>query len=124
MSAVRRAMWWLGVPARAILIGAIHVYRMTLSGWLGGQCRFYPSCSHYAEDAIRVHGAARGSAMAAWRVVRCNPFGAGGVEHVPSARRDQPPSPLHRRRPYEDIIPLRNAGAQGSHATRAGRVGR
>jgi putative membrane protein insertion efficiency factor len=83
MSAVHRAMWWLGAPARTVLIALIRVYRATLSGWLGGQCRFYPSCSHYAEDAIRVHGAMRGSAMTTWRVLRCNPFGRGGVDHVP-----------------------------------------
>jgi putative membrane protein insertion efficiency factor len=61
---------------------SIRLYRATLSGLLGGQCRFYPSCSHYAEDAIRVHGAIRGSALATWRVLRCNPFGEGGLEHV------------------------------------------
>jgi uncharacterized protein len=69
-----------------VLIGAIHVYRATLSGWLGGQCRFYPTCSHYGEEAIRTHGALRGTAMAAWRVLRCNPFGEGGIDHVPPRR--------------------------------------
>ena len=70
-------------PARWVLLGGIRVYRATLSGWLGGQCRFYPTCSHYAEDAIRTHGARQGSALATWRVLRCNPYGAGGVDHVP-----------------------------------------
>jgi uncharacterized protein len=100
MSAVRRATWWLGAPARAVLIAAIHIYRATLSGWLGGQCRFYPTCSHYAEEAVRTHGALRGSAMAAWRILRCNPFGAGGVEHVPPSSR---PLTAHSLS-YEDII--------------------
>jgi putative membrane protein insertion efficiency factor len=68
---------------RAGLIGMIRVYQATLSGWLGGQCRFYPSCSHYAEEAIRDHGAAKGCAMAMWRLLRCNPFGGGGVDRVP-----------------------------------------
>ena len=72
-----------GAPARTMLIGAIGVYRVALSGWLGGQCRFSPSCSQYAEEAIRSHGALRGSAMALWRVLRCNPFGRGGLEPVP-----------------------------------------
>ncbi|MCI0636859.1 MAG: membrane protein insertion efficiency factor YidD [Actinobacteria bacterium] len=79
-------MWVLRAPARAALIGVIHVYRWTLSGWLGGQCRFYPSCSHYAERAVRTHGAIRGSLLAAWRIARCGPFTAGGVDHVPPPR--------------------------------------
>lgn len=86
MNALRRALWISGAPARSILLGAIAVYRVTLSGWLGGQCRFYPSCSRYAETAIRTHGAIRGMAMAAWRIARCGPFTAGGVDHVPAPR--------------------------------------
>jgi len=70
---------------RALLVGLIRVYRATLSGWLGGQCRFYPTCSHYGEEAIRTHGAVRGSAMTVWRVLRCNPFGKGGIDRVPPA---------------------------------------
>jgi len=80
---VRHGLWVVGTPIRAALIGAILLYRATLSGWLGGQCRFYPTCSHYGEDAIRIHGALRGSAMTVWRVLRCNPFGEGGVDPVP-----------------------------------------
>lgn len=87
MNALRRLAWIVGAPSRAVLLGAIRVYRLTLSGWLGGQCRFYPTCSRYAEDAIRTHGALRGSALAVWRILRCNPFGKGGVEHVPPSRR-------------------------------------
>jgi uncharacterized protein len=85
MNAVRRGLYGAGAPVRALLIGCIKVYRVSLSGWLGGQCRFYPSCSLYAEDAIRVHGAVRGSGMAVWRVLRCNPFGRGGVDRVEGA---------------------------------------
>jgi putative membrane protein insertion efficiency factor len=83
MSAVHRALWLAGAPARAALLAAIRLYRATLSGWLGGQCRFYPTCSHYAEDAIRTRGACTGMLLATWRILRCNPFGAGGVDHVP-----------------------------------------
>ncbi len=82
MNAVRRVLDGAGAPVRMILIACIKVYRVSLSGWLGGQCRFYPSCSRYAEDAIRVHGAVRGTGMALWRVLRCNPFGGGGVDRV------------------------------------------
>jgi putative membrane protein insertion efficiency factor len=79
---IRRAIRTAGTPVRALEIALIRVYRATLSGWLGGQCRFYPTCSHYAEDAIREFGAVRGTALAAWRILRCNPFGAGGIDRV------------------------------------------
>jgi uncharacterized protein len=86
MSVLRRAVWLSGAPARAVLIAGIRLYRATLSGLLGGQCRFYPSCSAYAEDAIRGKGAIVGTSLAAWRILRCNPFGKGGVD--PAPRRD------------------------------------
>lgn len=95
MNRVRRIAWTVGAPARLALVGLIHVYRLTLSGWLGGQCRFYPTCSHYAEEAIRTHGALRGSLMAAWRIARCGPFTAGGVDRVP---------PAERGRKYDTVI--------------------
>jgi putative membrane protein insertion efficiency factor len=92
----------VGAPSRALLIGLVRGYRATLSGWLGGQCRFYPSCSVYAEQAIRGRGALVGSALAVWRVLRCNPFGRGGVEHVPE----------HRAVEYDGITrPPRDAAA-------------
>ena len=83
MTPVHSAVRFLGAPFRFGLIALVRAYRATLSGWLGGQCRFYPSCSHYAEEAIRTQGALRGTALAIWRVGRCNPFGAGGVDQVP-----------------------------------------
>jgi uncharacterized protein len=95
MNAVQRSLRGAGAPVRVILIGCIKVYRVGLSGWLGGQCRFYPSCSRYAEEAIRVHGAVRGSSMALWRVLRCNPFGAGGIDQVHG--RDRAES-------YDDVV--------------------
>ena len=90
MMHVRRALWLAGTPVRALLIGGIHLYRLTLSSALGNQCRFYPSCSHYAEDAIKLHGAAKGTGLAAWRIIRCGPFTKGGVDHVPAPRRGAP----------------------------------
>jgi putative membrane protein insertion efficiency factor len=93
---VRELMWAAGSPARLLLLGAIRVYRLTLSGWLGQQCRFYPTCSRYAEEAIRTHGAIRGTAMAAWRIARCGPFTSGGVDHVPPA--------AHRHERYDTVI--------------------
>jgi uncharacterized protein len=92
---VRRIVWMAGAPARLALVACIRVYRLTLSGWIGGQCRFYPSCSHYAEGAIRTHGAIRGTGLAVWRVARCGPFTDGGVDHVPVSRHAQ----------YDGVIP-------------------
>ena len=86
MSHVHRIAWRAGAPARLALLGLIRLYRVTLSGWLGGHCRFYPTCSRYAEDAIRLHGAVRGVLMAAWRIARCGPFTRGGVDRVPAPR--------------------------------------
>lgn len=86
MTRLRAIAWAAGTPFRLVLLGLIKLYRVTLSGWLGGQCRFYPTCSHYAEDAVRIHGALKGSAMSAWRIARCGPFTDGGVDHVPPRR--------------------------------------
>jgi uncharacterized protein len=61
----------------------IRAYQLTLSPLLGNCCRFEPSCSHYAAEAIRRHGLLRGAALAAWRIVRCNPFCRGGYDPVP-----------------------------------------
>jgi hypothetical protein len=71
-------------PSRA-LVGLIGVYQSARSGRPTG-CRFIPSCSEYAVEAIGVHGAARGSALAARRIARCTPWGAHGVDPVPDRR--------------------------------------
>jgi putative membrane protein insertion efficiency factor len=87
MTLARRIVWHAGAPARLALVGLIRLYRLTLSGWLGGQCRFSPTCSRYAEGAIVTHGAAKGAFLATRRVLRCNPFGRGGLDPVPTRRR-------------------------------------
>ncbi|MGD0786678.1 MAG: membrane protein insertion efficiency factor YidD, partial [Terracidiphilus sp.] len=53
----------------------------------GGGCRYVPTCSEYATAAIAVHGPVRGTALAAWRLLRCNPFGRGGLDNVPAPTR-------------------------------------
>jgi uncharacterized protein len=70
------------VPARGLLL-LIEVYRVTLAPLIGGFCRFVPSCSVYAEEAIRRHGAGTGSWLAVRRVLRCHPFHRGGFDPVP-----------------------------------------
>ena len=71
-----------GVAARALLL-LIDVYRVTLAPLIGGFCRYLPSCSVYAEEAIRRHGASQGSRLAVRRVLRCHPFHRGGFDPVP-----------------------------------------
>jgi len=68
---------------RLVLLAFIRFYQMTLSRAMPpNTCRFYPSCSHYGYQAIYKHGALKGSLMAAWRVLRCNPFNPGGYDPV------------------------------------------
>lgn len=80
------AAWVAGWPARAVLLTLIRGYRLTLGKVVGGGCRFHPSCSAYAEAAVANVGAARGSVLAVWRVLRCSPITAGGVDHPPAPR--------------------------------------
>ncbi len=65
------------------LVFLVRVYRVTLSPWLGGQCRFSPSCSDYFIRAVRKRGVVRGTLMGIWRILRCNPFSKGGYDPVP-----------------------------------------
>jgi uncharacterized protein len=69
--------------AIALLIVPIRLYQWTLSPILGRQCRFHPTCSHYAVEALRVHGVVRGVWLTARRLARCHPFGKGGFDPVP-----------------------------------------
>ncbi|MDN3919118.1 membrane protein insertion efficiency factor YidD [Roseateles violae] len=77
---------------QSALIGLVRGYRLLLSPWLGASCRFEPTCSVYAIGALQRHGAAAGGYLAAARILRCNPFCAGGHDGVP----DNPPA-LFRR---------------------------
>lgn len=65
------------------LMAVVKAYRYLLSPWLGSACRFSPTCSLYALEALQVHGAAKGSYLAARRILRCHPGCAGGVDPVP-----------------------------------------
>jgi putative membrane protein insertion efficiency factor len=69
--------------AARILVTPIHAYRHLISPFLGQRCRFYPSCSAYAVEAIQKHGAVRGLWLAVRRVARCHPWNSGGVDLVP-----------------------------------------
>ncbi len=65
-----------------VLLSAIEAYRKVVSPFLPASCRFYPSCSQYAREAIAKHGAGRGTLMAAMRIGRCHPWHPGGVDPV------------------------------------------
>jgi putative membrane protein insertion efficiency factor len=82
----------VSIPA-TVLCGCVRAYQLTLRGVIGAHCRFEPSCSHYAIEAMTAHGALRGSALAARRILRCNPWHPGGFDPVPPApsAADAPP---------------------------------
>jgi putative membrane protein insertion efficiency factor len=69
--------------AQRSLIGLIRGYQIALSPYFGSQCRFHPTCSNYAREAVRRHGALRGGWLAIRRIGRCHPGSAGGVDPVP-----------------------------------------
>ncbi|MHA7247862.1 membrane protein insertion efficiency factor YidD [Arthrobacter tecti] len=78
---------WVFQLPRAVLIGLLTTYRRLVSPLYGSVCRFFPSCSAYALEAVTVHGALKGSWFATRRLCRCHPWNDGGVDHVPSGGR-------------------------------------
>ena len=77
--------------ARSLLTGAIRLYQQLLSPLLPASCRYHPTCSQYALEAIRTHGAMRGIGLGLCRILRCHPFHRGGYDPVPA--------PSHRAAP-------------------------
>lgn len=86
-AAVGRFFWNL---PRNILILLLMAYRKVVSPLYGPVCRFFPSCSAYALEAVTVHGAVKGSWLAVRRLGHCHPWNAGGVDHVPAGHREWP----------------------------------
>jgi putative membrane protein insertion efficiency factor len=68
---------------KTLLLALLRFYKLAISPFLGDRCRFYPSCSDYAREAIQRHGPAEGTYLAIKRVCRCHPFSAGGIDAVP-----------------------------------------
>ena len=81
MNVVLHGLEWACRQALQLLVRA---YRYWLKPWLGNSCRFEPSCSAYALQALEQHGAARGAALAGWRLLRCHPWCDGGCDAVPA----------------------------------------
>ena len=92
MATVSRGNTVLGLSGHGLLkrvlsgffVSLIRLYRLALSPLFAGACRFQPSCSHYGEEAIRLHGAGRGLVLTARRLLRCHPFGGSGYDAVPA----------------------------------------
>ena len=67
---------------RAVVIAPVRAYQRVVSPLIGPRCKYYPSCSEYAVQAVRRYGILRGLVLAAWRLLRCNPWSDGGVDRV------------------------------------------
>ncbi|MGB0660922.1 MAG: membrane protein insertion efficiency factor YidD [Mangrovicoccus sp.] len=74
-------------PLAHIAALPVRAYRLVFSPWVGHNCRYHPTCSAYALEALEKHGAIRGSALSLWRILRCNPWGGMGVDPVPERKK-------------------------------------
>ena len=93
MADVRRVAAWLGGLPAAAALALITAYKTLLSPLFTGSCRFVPSCSTYARDAVLMHGALKGGWLALRRLARCHPLCAGGLDQVPLPKRTSVPGP-------------------------------
>lgn len=84
---MKRAGTFLWLLPRNCCVVVLRAYRVVISPLYGDVCRYYPSCSHYALHAIQQYGVVRGIALGIWRIARCHPWAAGGVDDVPTPRR-------------------------------------
>lgn len=80
---MRKLLGWLGGAVAAVLILPIRFYQLCISPMLGPSCRFTPTCSQYAVEALRKHGLLKGSWLAVRRICRCHPWGGSGYDPVP-----------------------------------------
>lgn len=101
---------WILLPRR-LLVGAVRVYRLLLSPWLGNACRFEPTCSVYAIGALERHGALAGTALTVGRIGRCHPWCAGGHDPVPAL-----PPRLFRRLLDRPAAPVPHSASGASDA--------
>lgn len=80
-----RAKRWFALP----FVALVKFYQVAISPWLGGNCRFEPTCSAYAIEALETHGALKGSWLAIRRIGRCHPWGGSGYDPVPAQDNEQ-----------------------------------
>ena len=71
---------------KKLFLAGIRLYQQGISPYKGFKCPYIPSCSAYAEEAIKTHGVVKGSGLAVWRILRCNPFSHGGYDPVPDKK--------------------------------------
>ena len=79
---IRNAIDWLLFWPRQVYLLPVRFYRLTLARWMGGQCRFLPTCSQYFIDAVEKKGIIRGTFKGLWRLLRCHPWSKGGYDPV------------------------------------------
>lgn len=97
-----------GNPVKWILVGAVRVYQTLISPALPRRCKYYPSCSQYAIDALTTYGVMRGSVLALWRLLRCNPLSYGGYD------------PVERQKVFKQALAaaeVRDSGTRANDAT-------
>ena len=104
---------------KALLVLLVRAYQLLISPLLGPRCRFYPSCSTYAVQALQVHGALRGSWLALRRLGRCHPWNPGGVDHVPMGRGSATPGRESGSRPAAAAADTRPADGMARHPSSA-----
>ncbi len=109
-------------PLARLLALPVRGYRLILSPWLGWSCRYQPTCSQYALDALESHGALRGGWLALRRIARCNPWGGSGYDPVPGSGCDCGENALSptrdtcdREPPNETFTERRNGDSRGTH---------
>ena len=116
-----RALTVLALLPRNACVVVLRAYRAVVSPLYGEVCRYHPSCSRYALEAIQQYGVVVGSSMGAWRIARCNPWAAGGIDDV---RPRQEPYPLNQfgfvlPRPVVPVAPVPSAAPVVSAAPAA-----
>jgi putative membrane protein insertion efficiency factor len=80
---------WIVLAPRNACVAILKVYRAVISPLYGDVCRYYPSCSHYAMQAIQHHGVVRGVWLGTRRIARCHPWAEGGIDDIPEGRHDK-----------------------------------
>jgi putative membrane protein insertion efficiency factor len=106
---MRDVLLFLLLIPRNVGVLVLRGYRAVISPLYGDVCRYHPSCSAYGLGSVQQQGLVAGSALTAWRIVRCNPWSAGGIDDVRPARHDR-----YRVTPFGWVVPASWAGASAA----------